>query len=81
MPTENEISKGMGEAFKKVGTGILLLGVLLMIASMYINTIKEGFGNLGLFYSQVIIIFALIIKLVFSIISVAKKLQELEKKD
>jgi uncharacterized membrane protein HdeD (DUF308 family) len=50
----------LGEAFKRKPTAFLLLGVLLMIASMYINSLKEGAGDIGVYYSKIIIALALI---------------------
>ena len=43
------------DPFKKKTTSFLVLGILLMIASMYINFLKEPVGDIGIFYSKIII--------------------------
>ena len=63
-PTESTLLT-LGAAFQKKTTAFLTLGVLLMISSMYINSLKTGVGDYG-FYSSIVIIF---FPLLFQIIS------------
>lgn len=54
----------LSEAFKKKTTAFLTLGILLMIASMYINVLKTGAGDIGVSHSIVIIWFAILFQVI-----------------
>jgi hypothetical protein len=58
MSDEGELVENIMK-WKSVAT--LFLGILLMIASMYINGfgLNEGAGNVGIFYAKIIIYFGL----------------------
>lgn len=73
MPDINDASRTLGEAFRKKTTSFLLIGVFLMIASMYFNTIKQGVGDVGIIYSQTIILIVLGYQVLSWILYLAKK--------
>lgn len=52
--------KSLREIFKKKTTSFLFFGILLMIFSMYFNYLKDGLGNIGMAFSGIIIILALV---------------------
>lgn len=60
MALDTKVMLNLGKAFKFKSVGILFLGVLLMIVSMLVNVLKEGVGNIGIAFSELIIIFAII---------------------
>lgn len=59
-----EAISALGEALKKKTTAFLTLGVLLMIASMYINVLKPSAGEIGVNHSIVIIWFAILFQVI-----------------
>ncbi|OGM11230.1 hypothetical protein A2Z22_00735 [Candidatus Woesebacteria bacterium RBG_16_34_12] len=60
MSDVTEAISTLGEAFKKKTTAFLTLGVLLLIASMYINSLKSGVADIGVYTSILIIFFAVL---------------------
>lgn len=69
--------KNFGEAFKRKTTSFLLLGILLMIASMYFNSKLYHTGDVGIFYSQIIIWITVVMQVLLWIIHLIKQIQKL----
>ena len=76
MSIPTELSNALGEAFRKKTTSFLFLGILLLIASMYINVLKESAGDTGIFYSGIIIIIAVTFQVILWLIFLIKKFNE-----
>ncbi len=63
MPDQNETPEIKGitlDITKWKSTATLSLGILLMIASMYINSLSKGTGDIGIVNAQIIIALGLI---------------------
>ncbi|KAB2946958.1 MAG: hypothetical protein OIN84_21140 [Candidatus Methanoperedens sp.] len=69
--------KHFGEAFKKKTTSFLLLGILLMSASMYINVLKAPTGDIGIFYSEIIIKLTIAMQIILWVIYLFREKRKL----
>ena len=81
MASTTEELNNFGEAFKRKTTSFLLLGILLMIASMYLNSKLEHVGDVGIFYSQIIIWITVVMQIFLWIIYLIRQIRKLFNKE
>lgn len=71
-------SVNIGDPFKYKTTSFLILGVILMISSMYINTLADkNAGEIGLIYSQFIVGITIVFQIIFWLPFAKRKLKSI----